>query len=100
MNDLEHNTRRINRRTAFVVMNNLDRENRATPGIVAMMRAMVSEFGVDGAMARCTFPPHIPQEAIELQRLCCEYLAFEEGAADEASVIATQKDVEARHGKR
>ena len=92
--ELERNTRRINRRTAFVVFNDMDRHKGASPGIVQMMRDLVRAFGVDGALDRCKFPSHVPQEAIEIQRLCCEYLAFEEGAPDEQRVIDTQKEAE------
>jgi len=85
----EHYVRRINRRTAFVVMCNLDRQNRT--GLVTMMRDLVQNLGVDGAMKQCKFPPHIPQEAIEIQRLCCEYLKFEEGQPSEPELIEAQK---------
>lgn len=97
---IEHNTRRINRRTAYLVFNDLDKSHRATPGIVGMMRDLVRAFGVDGAMSRCKSMPNIPQEAIEIQRLCCEYLAYEEGQSDEQLVIDSQLEAERQAKKR
>ena len=80
--------RRINRRTAFTVFCKLDSQQKRNPGLVPMMRELVRAFGPDGAMKQCRFPARIPAEAIELQRLCCEYLAFEEGQPDEAALAA------------
>lgn len=88
--ELEHNTRRINRRTAFVVLSDLDRERGSAPGLVQMMRELVKAFGVEGALARCKLPPHLPPQAVEVQRWCCEYLAFEEGGPEEEELIAVQ----------
>jgi hypothetical protein len=86
------NERRINRRTAYTVFCELDRESGRSPGIVAMMRCLVERFGAKGAMQRCVFPSHIPDEAKELQLLCCEYLQFEEGKPGELALAkATER---------
>lgn len=61
-----------------------------------MMRALVAEFGPNGAMQRCKFPPNIPQEAKELQLLCCEYLRFEEGQPEEKALA---RETERLHRK-
>jgi hypothetical protein len=86
--------RRINRRTAYTVFCRLDREHGRAPGLVAMMRDLVARIGAKGAMQRCVFPSHIPDEAKELQLLCCEYLQFEEGKSEERALAKETERVQ------
>lgn len=90
--------RRINRRTAYVVLRDMpdedERTNHHRLGLLYMMRELVREYGVEGALSRVKFPSHIPQEALEIQRLCMEYLAFEEGQPGEAELIEKQQQVQ------
>lgn len=69
--------RRKNRRTAYNCFAELDRERGGD--LLGMMRTMVQALGVEEAMRRCDFKGrNIPDEAIEIQRLACEYILFEE----------------------
>jgi hypothetical protein len=43
---------------------------------------------------RCVFPSHSPDEAKELQLLCCEYLQFEEGKSEERALAKETERVQ------
>lgn len=72
--------RRKNRRTAYNCIAELDKERGGN--LLGMMRTMVLALGVEETLRRCDFKGrNIPDEAIEIQRLACEYILFEEGLA-------------------